>query len=200
MKIEVMESFEYGGDSYEEGDTPDMEKSVAESVIDKGYAKEYEEEDEKEIEIEPEEEEEDEIEIEDVPAKTEGAESMGDVNNILDEMEDELDKELEAPMKWNPPQVDTPDPEDHPELIGKVGRVGTSSDYDSRFLSVSTREGKTKSLFEHTALSDLFDADPQSGDLVAVRYIGKEDSEGGRQYLNYRFILRDPDGNKKVEG
>lgn len=183
MKTKILKSFKYGGEKYEEGKTEEFSENVFKKLKEKGYV---------------EEEESDELEIEDMSA----SKSMGDniPGEIKGELEEDLDRKPASPDKWNPAKADKPDPSEHPDLIGRVRRVGVSSEYGTKFMNVETDDG-VYSLWGHTALENLWtDGSPEPGDYVGVSYLGTESSKEYGEYLNYRYVLRDKDGNIKVEG
>lgn len=181
MKVKIEETFTYGGDEYKQGETADLPEAVAESSIEKGYAIKMEEI----PEVKP-------SKDKDVEARTKS------VEEIAEELKGRLDEPPEVPEKWNPSLEEAPDPEEYPELVGKVELIGTSSEYDTKFANVRPLDGgKLRSLFAHRSLSRLFSS-LKEGDILAVSYEGIDKADSGRDYISYRYELSDEQGNTKV--
>jgi len=216
VEIEVHETFRAGGKEYEEGETYDVNRKLADKAESAGYASEkLEEEEPPELDIE--------TEAAQTPPPEEGSATGEEIEiepgggDVWGEMEEKLDTEPETPPKWNPKRADAESgdlkPGDVSDLKGVVKNVGKSSPPNQTpFASVETLDGETLTLWCHRTLRNLFLKNPEQedpekfeynvkvGDKVAVRYTGYVQSGGGRGYLNYRWELYDEDGNPKASG
>ncbi len=206
MKIIVDKEFKHDGKKYEAGETVELPDQLAQDIIDKGFAKNAEEI-EKNLEVKT--ADEIESEEEDVPdagtfvadeggEKEAGASPRGPQQqrgphrtqpsqpskpgeeSVWKDIERELDAEPSKAPKWEPSE-----PGD--QLLGEVVRTGKGP--NGRLLEVETREGENYILWERVALKDLFDR-ANAGDKIGVRFLGKEESQSGRSYYNFRTAIR----------
>ncbi|KXA89995.1 hypothetical protein AKJ62_01935 [candidate division MSBL1 archaeon SCGC-AAA259D14] len=185
MEVKVKERFEHEGDEFEEGEVVDLPGDTAERAIERGFAEEPKEK----KEISP---------IEPGRGAGETEEKRG---GIWSEMEKSLDEEPELPARWNPSRDDVKSgevlPKDVDDLLGAVKRLDVHRKYDTPMAVAETARGEEATVFQQKALEDLFE-EMEPGDRVALRFTGLRRSGNGYEYLNYRYELRGPDGEKKL--
>ncbi len=94
---------------------------------------------------------------------------------------------------WIPDDDDDPSPAG---IQGTVTFVGTvPSDYgpeECPIVEIEAADGTSWSIRGYsTALRNQINkADPQVGDLLAAKYFGVKESKGGREYKNYKVVVR----------
>jgi len=175
-KIKVTESFKYGGELYEAGETYDVPESVADRAQETGHGSQVLEETETEITpvIEPEEEEQ--------------------TGSVWDQLEEDLEVASDLPPKWNASRDDTSEPTPNP-LKGEV--VNTGKARYGKFVVIKEHGQPTEhTVFAQTALK-AFCHSVKPGDRVAVRFEGREKNPSGQTYLAYSAAARTPDGERR---
>jgi len=180
VKIEVTETFKYGGDLHEPGKRMELPDPVGKKVVERGFGNEI-----------PESREPPEI----------GAEEPEEVPEIGEPEEDEwsrlgkdLDEASQLPPKWNPERDNPPEP--GKSLFGTVKRTG-SGPY-GQFIVVEEKDtGEKHTVWEQTALTDLMEA-ANADDRVAVRFEGLDTNPRGQKYLNYSIACRSPEGERRL--
>ena len=202
MKIIVDKEFKHEGKKYEAGETVELPDRLAQDIIDKGFAKNAEEI-EKNLEVKTADEiesgEEKSQEAPDFSGEKEETEqvkkttketpsqepepvktSKQSVENVWEDIKRELNSEPSKAPKWEPSE-----PGD--QLLGEVIRTGKGP--NGRLIEVETPQGENYILWERVTLKDLFDR-ANAGDKIGVRFLGKEESQSGRSYYNFRTAIR----------
>jgi len=99
----------------------------------------------------------------------------------------QLDKEPERGNEWKPE-------EEGDTILGTLETVEHPRTKDGRYLPVlilETDDGPTRVAVLHSVLkNELLDRKVQTGDRIAIRYVGKKTAEkSGRSYVAYRVAV-----------
>ena len=94
---------------------------------------------------------------------------------------------------WIPDDEDDPSPEGIQGTVKFIGEV--SSDYGPEMCPIIELEAKDGTLWSVRGYSTVLrnqieKADPQIGDLMAVRYFGTKAGKSGREYKNYKVVVK----------
>lgn len=181
-EVLVEKTFSYEGEKYKKGDVVEFPDSVANSVIEKGYADEYEGEEDEDEDISIEVDEEPEVEV------TEGSDPW-------DKLSQRREESASLPEKWNPSQKNPSEPEPNP-LRGIVTRKGKGP--NDPFIVVKEKETEDKyTVWQHTALRALINS-VDTRDLVEIKFEGEDTNPHGQTYLNYTAAALKPNGKERI--
>jgi len=103
---------------------------------------------------------------------------------IYDKIDESLEKDYsDFPGDWKPEEDDIPE-----KILGEV-TFKVMSEYGSVLVLETPDDKKWTVRPGRTALKDFLE-NAEEGDKVGLKYLGKKKSESGREYFDYRTVIR----------